>query len=525
MTMATAGGSFIATPEQEQSRSRTFAVALVLAAIFWLLAWYLGTAQDMVAIWSRSETFAHGYLIVPISAWIIWRRRHALAALELRPNFFALPLLALAGFGWLLGQLAAAGVVQQYALVVMIPLLVWTILGNQEVKALSFPLLFLLFAVPFGEFLEPMLMEHTADAVVFALRATGIPVYREGQFFTIPSGSWSVVEACSGLRYLIASLTLGFLYAYLTYRSLARRALFVVASVLVPIIANWLRAYIIVMIGHLSSMKYAVGIDHLIYGWLFFGVVMLILFWVGSFWREDLVPGEARVFVPGLNQREPSLTAITAAAVAAAVIVAVWPALGASIAGMGLHSLPALRAPAASGGWQPVAESLTDWTPRFHNPRASVNQSYADGAGRAGLYIGYYRNQSQGSTLISSQNVLVSTGNTEWGKIGESRRAVDLDSETIAVLEAQLRGRSTRLLVWQWYWVDGQFIVNPYWAKLLQARSRLFGRGDDGAVVIAYTELDRDRTQAAGRLQDFVRAVLPAITGSLDDARRVPPGN
>ena len=270
------------------------AAALVLGVIFWLLAWYLDTAQSIVAIWERSETFAHGFLIVPISAWLIWRRRHEIAALELRPNFLILPLLALTGFGWLLGQLAGAGIVQQYCLVLMVPLLAWAILGDQLVRALTFPLFFLLLAVPFGEFLEPPLMEHTANFTVLALRLSGIPVYREGQFFTIPSGSWSVVEACSGLRYLIASLTLGVLYAYLTYRSFARRAIFIAASLIVPIVANWLRAYMIVMIGHLSSMQYAVGVDHLIYGWVFFGVVMLILFWVGSFWREDLDPPTTR---------------------------------------------------------------------------------------------------------------------------------------------------------------------------------------------------------------------------------------
>ena len=183
-----------------------------------------------------------------------------------------------------------------------------------------------------------------------------------------------------------------------------------------------------------------------------------------------------------------------------------------------------LRAPTASGGWQPVGGPLTDWRPGFHNPRANVNQSYADGAIRAGLYVGYYRNQDQGSPLVSSQNSLVSGNRNEWGITGEDRRSVDLNSMTMPVTEAQLRGRSTRLLVWQWYWIDGQFTASPYWAKLLQARSRLFGRGDDGAVVIAYTEIDRDKAQAAGRLQDFARTMLPAIATSLDNARRAQPG-
>jgi exosortase A len=235
MKMEPVLGPELALRRQSQGWSKPgrYAAALTIGAIFWLLAWYSATAQSIVSIWERSETFAHGFLIVPISVWMIWRRRHELAGLELRPDFRGLPVLAVTGFGWLLGYLAGAGIVQQYAMVLMIPLLVWTILGTKVVQAFTFPLFFLLFAVPFGEFLIPTMIDYTADFTILALRLTGLPVYREGNFFMVPSGTWSVVEACSGVRYLIASLTLGCLYAYLTYRSLARRAVFIAFSVIV----------------------------------------------------------------------------------------------------------------------------------------------------------------------------------------------------------------------------------------------------------------------------------------------------
>ena len=496
-----------------------FAAASIFSAIFWLLSVYGETVHTIILLWDSSETFAHGYLIAPISAWLIWRRRHELASLTPQPNFLVLPLLALTGFGWLLAALAEVGVVQQYCLVFMIPLLVWTILGNQVAWALAFPLFFLLFAVPFGEFLLPPLMEHTADFTILALRLTGIPVYREGLYFTIPSGSWSVVEACSGLRYLIASLTLGFLYAYLTYRSLTRRAIFVVVSVIVPIVANWLRAYMIVMIGHLSSMKYAVGVDHLIYGWLFFGVVMLILFWIGSFWREDLEPEPRATRPPGraAAANSASLAAILAATIASAAVVFIWPAMAARLDN-GSFASPVVQAPPSAGGWQPVDVRLTEWTPRFLNARAQINQAYAKEGARAGLYIGYYRNQRRGAQLITSQNTLVVSSNVDWRNTGETR-AADFAIEGVAPVEAQLRGRSSGLLVWRWYWVDGQYTVNPYWGKVLQAKSKLFGRGDAAAVVIAYTDLDTDRDVAAARLRDFVGAMSPAIGESLQNAR------
>jgi EpsI family protein len=420
--------------------------------------------------------------------------------------------------------LAGAGVAQQFGVVLMIPLVVWAILGTAVVRTLAFPLSFLLFAVPFGEFLESPMMEYTADFTVAALRLTGIPVYREGQFFMIPSGSWSVVEACSGLRYLIASLTVGVLYAYLAYRSLARRAIFVALSVIVPIVANWLRAYMIVMIGHVSEMKYAVGFDHLIYGWLFFGVVMLILLWIGSFWREDLDPRPAalRSVLPATRDH-PTLVAMMVATISAAGMMAVWPVAANRLEAVGAYGPPALRAPLAAGDWKQVTERLTDWTPRFLNSSIQFNQAFGKEGTRAGLYVGYYRNQRQGAQLITTQNTLVVSNDREWKNIGESRRTLVLSQEEMAMIEAKLRSRSMRLVVWRWYWVNGQYIVNPYWGKLLQATSRLLGRGDDAAIVIVYAPYDERSQDAEQALKDFVGTMLPAITRSLEYARHAQP--
>jgi len=80
-----------------------------------------------------------------------------------------------------------------------------------------------------------------------------------------------------------------------------------------------------------------------------------------------------------------------------------------------------------------------------------------------------------------------------------------------------------RLVVWRWYWVNGQYIVNPYWGKLLQATSRLLGRGDDAAIVIVYAPYDERSQDAEQALKDFVGTMLPAITRSLEYARHAQP--
>ncbi|HEX7234989.1 MAG TPA: exosortase A, partial [Nitrosospira sp.] len=212
-------------------------VAAVLASITVavILFAYHATTWSMISIWERSDTFAHGFLILPFSAYLIWTQREKLTTIPPQPSLLALFVLAVLGFGWLLAALASVQVLEQYFFVTMIPAIVWAILGSRMVLALAFPLAYLLLAVPFGEALIPPLIEFTADFTVKALQLSGIPVYREGSFFAIPSGNWSVVEACSGLRYLIASFTLGTLYAYLTYHSLMRRLVFIALSVIIPI--------------------------------------------------------------------------------------------------------------------------------------------------------------------------------------------------------------------------------------------------------------------------------------------------
>ena len=149
----------------------------------------------------------------------------------------------------------------------------------------------MLFGVPVGEALIPPLIDFTAAFTVAGLNLSGVPVLQQGNQLTLTNSTWSVVEACSGLRYLIASVTVGVLFAYLTFESWTRRVLCVTAAFIVPVIANGFRAYMIVMLGYSTDMRLAVGIDHLIYGWIFFGVVIFLFFWVMSHFREE---GSAR---------------------------------------------------------------------------------------------------------------------------------------------------------------------------------------------------------------------------------------
>jgi len=499
------------------------AAPIALLTILAILALYQQTVLSTVAIWERSETFAHGFFIFPISIYLIWSRRKALAEITPLPDYRGLWILAGLGFGWLFSDAGSVLVISQYCLIAMIPVAVWTVLGGRVARAIAFPLGFLLFAVPAGEFLIPHMMEFTADFVVSALQLTGIPVYREGTFFTIPSGQWSVVEGCSGLRYLIASFTLGCLYAYLTYRSTKRRLIFAALSLIVPVLANGARAYLIVMIAHLSDMKLALGVDHLIYGWLFFGIVMMLLFWIGSFWKEDQddrKPNESRLETAEVNMPKPGRAFIMASVVVIAV-AALWPAYA-----MYLDNRPlttkglSIELPDSMNGWVRRNVPVSDWQPHYIGPDASVMQTYQKDGVAVSLYIGYYRTQRQGAELINSQNYMVQQKHPVWNNVGEELRPISLHGRNEPIQQTLLRAPDQRLLVWSWNSLAGTYTVNPYLAKLLLARMRLFGQSDDGAAIIVSTPYEETTDAAVAALQKFIQDALPTIQESISNTSR-----
>ena len=490
---------------------------LLGGCIVLILAIYWQTAASIGLIWWRSETFAHGLLIVPITLWLVWGKRRDLARLAPHPDWIGFVLVAGAAAAWLVADAGRVQVVQQFAVTLMIPAAVIALAGRHVARALAFPLAFLLLGVPVGEALIPPLMEWTADFTVLALQLTGIPVFREGLFFTIPSGNWSVVEGCSGLRYLIASVTVGVLFAYLNYRRWWKRALFVALAIAVPILANGMRAYGIVMIAHLSDMKLAMGVDHFVYGWVFFGLVMVLLFWIGSFWRDELTSQSP--LAPTTPSRRVAGAVLASCALGVVALAATAPVY-AAILERGEGAVPALPGPVARGGWVRAGKELTGWRPRYQNPSASRFDVYEKDGRSVAVYLGYYRDQRPGAQLVTSTNVMVVQKHPVWASFGEGGRSEPLGSETLKLRQTRLGSPQQRLLVWDWMWISGEHLNNPYLAKVYLARDRLLGRGDDAAAIILAAPYEERPEGAQQVLREFTRDMLPAIEAALSTARQ-----
>ena len=486
----------------------------VIVALCAVTGLFHETLWSMISIWWRSQTFAHGFIIVPISAWLVWRQRERLALLPQRPCIPALLLLAALGGVWLIASVANVQVLAQYSVMAMIPATVLAIVGWQAARAIAFPLSYLLLAVPFGEIFVPPLIDFTANFTVGALQMTGVPVFREHNSFSIPSGNWSVVDACSGLRYVIASIALGTLYAYLNFRSMRRRLLFIGVALVLPVFANGVRAYTIVMIGHWSGMRLAVGVDHLIYGWVFFGFVSMLLFWAGSFWREPAAPLPPETAPPAPFQ-PMARRKLAAAAIACMAICAGWFLYAVALAQAPLDK-PAQLVFATPPQWQAGPWPLDGWQAVHAGNPARLARSFANARGAVTLQVASYASQMKDAELLTPMDAGDEQASGKFREIDSGSKTISVGARQLTVRQVILQGPATRLLVWRWYRQDTVDTISGPLVKLLLARSKLLRMREDGAEIIVTAPFDEQAAPAQAQLEEFLASMLPVITQGLN---------
>lgn len=318
--------------EQSARKWRILAPPIALGLLLFGLIFQ---AEVLAAIrtWESSTAYNHCFLVIPIVLYLIWDRRDNLVGIQAIPSpgaaLLALPL----GVAWFAAERLGIMEGRQLIVVALLQVLFLSVLGFRLYRAVSGPLLYLFFLVPFGEFLTPKLQDVTTFFIRHGLDALGIPAYIDGYTIEIPQGTFFVAEACAGLRFLIASIAFGCLYALMMYRSLARRVLFIAASIVVPIIANGLRGLGIVCLGYLLNSAQAAAADHIIYGWVFFSLVIFMLIALGLPFRQDDRVASARSGAP--DTLPPRLAPVLAAACSVVAISGLTPALAAGLNGFG----------------------------------------------------------------------------------------------------------------------------------------------------------------------------------------------
>jgi exosortase A len=482
-------------------RAHLAALGLLAAAI---LAIFHRDAAAMASTWWNSSTYEHCLVIVPIIGWLVWQRAPLLKGIE--PKSWPLPLLwiAFGGLGWLVGEAAGVSLARQLGLVMMLQGAVAVVLGRGATAGLIFPLFYALFLVPAGDGLIPPLQTITAKLCMVFLHIVRVTAAIDGVFITTPAGLFKVAEACSGAKFLVAMVALGVLVANLGFRSWPRRAAFMLVCVVMPILANGLRAFGTVWVAQYRGAQAAEGFDHVVYGWFFFAAVIALVLAISwtFFDRPADAPPFDRPRAEAEAARQRAVWPLAASAFAALAIAGAAPVWSGIVASEGASAPLALALPSPQG-WTRI-EAGRSWRPRFDGA-ALVMQGYRNAAGQqVDLAIAYLPAQDEGRSLVGyAHGAADPAGPWSW--------ASDLPAPAEGRAEQLLAGGQPLRTVVSFYDVGGVVTGSPARVKMETLRRRLLG-GDQHAMALLVSADEAEGGRAAvDRFLADLGPVQPAL--------------
>jgi exosortase A len=480
-------------------RNHLVVLGAAAAAILLLFA---RDAVDMARLWWTSTTFNHCFLVVPIILWLVWQRLDDLKALAPRAWAPGLVLTGAGGAAWLLGDAGNVALLRHFGLVAMFQGIVVACLGKAVARAIAFPIFFAVFLVPFGEELVGPLQTLTARMSMALLALAGVPAHLEGIFISTPSGLFRVAEACSGVRFLVAMAALGALAANLCFRAWPRRFLFVAFALAVSVLANGVRAFGTIYIAYRTDNEVAVGIDHLIYGWIFFAIVIALI--AAAAWRFfDRAPNArwfdpAELQAPGVEPGRPARVAqVAALAVALAAIAPFWSG---AVAAAGTRIVPDSPLPEVAGWTRLPAAS--DWRPHFVGADRVRQARYRNAAGQqVDLALVVFARQSEGRELVGyGQGASDEDG--AWSWTGEAPAPADGKAERI--------GSHGRVREVASFYRVGEIVTGSATrVKLETVKARLLGGPQRAVAVLVAAEAPADGLSPRPAIDSFLKDLGP----------------
>jgi exosortase A len=478
---------------------------------FFLLL-FLPEWLEFFELWYSGTIYTHGFLVLAASGYLLFQVRDSLASLERRPSRLGFAVLFFFCAVMLVAKAADIKTIRLLCLPFLIVSWGWAIWGARFLKLAAIPVGLLIFASPIWDDMSPIFQAITVFVNGLLLGAVGIPADIHELYITIPAGTFFVAGGCSGVRYLMVGLFLAPFYGFLYFPGYRRTIALIAIAALLSMLANWIRVFGIIVIGHVTDMQSSIIEDHEAFGWLTFLVFCLIpLFFIArSLEPRNNNPTALERMAARVRDHKGQSAENTAGrrtVIAASFIVFLIPVIFYSQTVLFEHQnedwSPTL--PAAAEDWRGPLRFANIWSPSFVNADISLAGTYvSDQLKRVQLQVEAYRQQAQGKELVYYRNSLFD--DEKWSLIAQRTVSVPVPNgfEVSEVSESELLNLKTneQILVWSWYRV-GEF-SSPSRVKI-----KVFGglRGlsgmSDGSFVALAAECDGEDNKCANARSAF----------------------
>lgn len=237
--------------------------------------------SGLISVWIRSEQDSHGLLVIPVSAYMVWRERRRLADVPLKASNLGFFFLALALLTYLLAFYAGVITLASVSMVLSVAGVIVYALGFRIFMQVLFPWFLLFFMIPvpaqiYAEVTIPLQL-LVSKMSVWIVGNLGLPIYREGNVIYLPGLTLEVVQACSGMRYMVSLLVLAAVFGHFTMKSNVLRGTLFVSAIPISIVVNTLRVLALAMAWNWFNYDLTKGTGHTLSGILVFVVALLFM--------------------------------------------------------------------------------------------------------------------------------------------------------------------------------------------------------------------------------------------------------
>jgi exosortase len=245
-----------------------------------MLAYYPAW-QNLVGAWASSDDYSHGFLIIPVCAYIAWLKRSTLNTIEAPGSPVGLVCVFAALLLYVVGRFGEIATLSSLSIIVAIGGAVLYLRGRAFLREVSFPLFLMLFMIPvpaqiYSAVTIPLqLFVSKVSAAIAGFM--GIPVFLQGNVIFLPDRTLEVVQACSGLRSIMALLTLAAVFGYFTLQSNVLRAVLLIGAVPTALLVNTIRVLMLILSEYLFRVDLSKGAPHTLTGMAVFASALLMI--------------------------------------------------------------------------------------------------------------------------------------------------------------------------------------------------------------------------------------------------------
>ena len=488
---------------------------------------YQAALQQMIfSDWAR-EDYSHCYLIPFVVMYLIWEKREELASLPTSSSWYGLIPLIFGLFLYWLGELGGEFFTLYISLWFVVVGLLWLHHGGKKIRSIGFALFMLLTMFPFPSFINNKILLKlkiiSSQLGVVILQLYGMSAYREGNIIDLGFTQLQVVDACSGLRYVIPLVVLSLLLAYWFRGAFWKKALLVFSSLPLAIVVNSFRIAATGVLYSFWGAEVAEGFFHGFSGWLIFMFTLPVL--LGEMWvlrkigdkdKGGWIPAAAGMTGRNVSAPAPTWLISIRQPVFIIAILLMVATLGIARSIDFREKVPIKKPfsefPLSMAEWQGTRQTMEQQFVEALHFTEYIMVNYRNPLGQEiDFYVAYYASQRKGETTHSPETCLPGSG---WNFEQSGMALIPVGKDRpMAVNRAFMEKSGSRQLLYFWFPQRGRILTNLPQVKLYSFWDALVRHRTDGALVRIITPIYNTEpvAQAETRLQGFTQKIAPVL--------------